>query len=165
MSGYCGYSMSNNAISAYQSGEKPLSKWCKYEIIAEIEAQNLSADVMNALRKLPFDVLKQNVLVKSSWHHTSLMYNQTSFYIVDDLSCYTVDDIKKWTVQSKAAKEKCEKKVRAEWIEWEGNYRRYKKPVRHESTGTIIGAWFFPDDGGKKKLVDGSSFKILEVLE
>lgn len=26
MSGYCGYSMSNNAVSAYRCGEMPLSK-------------------------------------------------------------------------------------------------------------------------------------------
>ena len=37
MSGYCGYSMSNNAISAYNSGEKPMSKWTKVAILEEIK--------------------------------------------------------------------------------------------------------------------------------
>lgn len=39
MSGYCGYSMSNNAVEAYRSGEKPKSKWTKREIIEEIKRQ------------------------------------------------------------------------------------------------------------------------------
>jgi len=29
MSGYDGYSMSNNAVDAYENGEKPISKWTK----------------------------------------------------------------------------------------------------------------------------------------
>jgi len=37
MSGYKGYSMSNNAIAAYNEGEKPKSKWTKTEIVREIE--------------------------------------------------------------------------------------------------------------------------------
>ena len=36
MAGYNGFSMSNNAISAYESGEKPLSKWTKTEIVNAI---------------------------------------------------------------------------------------------------------------------------------
>ena len=37
MAGYCGYSMSNNAVDAYNDGEKPLSKWTKRAIIEAIE--------------------------------------------------------------------------------------------------------------------------------
>lgn len=33
MSGYRGYSMSNNAVAAYEEGKKPLSKWFKSEIL------------------------------------------------------------------------------------------------------------------------------------
>ena len=29
MAGYCGYSMSNNAVAAYDEGKKPISKWKK----------------------------------------------------------------------------------------------------------------------------------------
>ena len=32
MAGYCGYSMSNNAVDAYNNGEKPISKWKKQDI-------------------------------------------------------------------------------------------------------------------------------------
>lgn len=36
MAGYYGYSMSNNAVEAYKSGEKPYSKWKKADIIQAI---------------------------------------------------------------------------------------------------------------------------------
>lgn len=32
MAGYNGFSMSNNAVAAYEDGEKPLSKWTKADI-------------------------------------------------------------------------------------------------------------------------------------
>ena len=38
MAGYRGFSMSNNAVDAYISGEKPFSKWTKSEILKEIES-------------------------------------------------------------------------------------------------------------------------------
>lgn len=34
--GYRGYSMSNNAVAAYEDGEKPLSKWSKSDIILAV---------------------------------------------------------------------------------------------------------------------------------
>lgn len=33
--------MSNNAVDAYNSGEKPFSKWTKSEILKEIESLNV----------------------------------------------------------------------------------------------------------------------------
>ena len=36
MAGYYGYSMSNNAVSAYEEGEMPLSKWTKQGVIEYI---------------------------------------------------------------------------------------------------------------------------------
>lgn len=36
MSGYSGYSMSNNAVDAYESGEKPRSKWTKKVLLSAI---------------------------------------------------------------------------------------------------------------------------------
>lgn len=37
MAGYNGYSMSNNAVAAYEDGEMPLSKWSKTAILEVIE--------------------------------------------------------------------------------------------------------------------------------
>lgn len=58
MSGYNGWSMSNNAIAAYEDGEKPLSKWTKAEILDTIKKQEieLRCSVEN-LRRIPVKVL------------------------------------------------------------------------------------------------------------
>ena len=37
--GYHGYSMSNNAVAAYDNGEMPLSKWTKSAILNELVEQ------------------------------------------------------------------------------------------------------------------------------
>lgn len=36
MAGYSGYSMSNNAVDAYENGEKPYSKWTKQDLLIDI---------------------------------------------------------------------------------------------------------------------------------
>ena len=58
MSGYNAWSMSNNAIAAYEDGEKPLSKWTKAEILDTIKKQEieLRCSVEN-LRRIPVKVL------------------------------------------------------------------------------------------------------------
>ena len=38
MAGYHGWSMSNNAILAYENDEKPLSSWTKDDILDAIES-------------------------------------------------------------------------------------------------------------------------------
>lgn len=38
MAGYHNYSMSNNAVAAYENGEMPLSKWSKKAILAAVAA-------------------------------------------------------------------------------------------------------------------------------
>lgn len=50
--GYDGYSMSNNARSAYDDGERPLSKWTKAAIMSEIKNHDVSTEVMAALQKV-----------------------------------------------------------------------------------------------------------------
>lgn len=52
MAGYHGYSMSNNAVSAYADGEMPLSKWTKAEILdacgdkaEKVEKRTVKAEV------------------------------------------------------------------------------------------------------------------------
>lgn len=81
MAGYSGYSMSNNAVEAYESGEKPISKWTKEAIFFEIKDQEpeLKCSV-EKLKKLPVKLLKEVCLRRSSWHHTSNHFNKTDFY-------------------------------------------------------------------------------------
>ena len=82
--GYYGYSMSNNAVEAYENGEKPLSKWTKSDILTELEENGVSPDIISLAKSLKLSDLKEIFLYKSSWHHTSKMYNRTDFYAVDD---------------------------------------------------------------------------------
>ena len=78
MAGYCGYSMSNNAVEAYRSGEKPKSKWTKREIIEEVKRQieedETELDVsLSDIEKMPVVALRDLALHEASWHHTSPM--------------------------------------------------------------------------------------------
>ena len=77
--GYDGYSMSNNARAAYESGEKPLSNWTKTDIIDAIQDINPDIDCS----RLNAATLKKEFLTQTSWHHTSKFYNRTNFYSID----------------------------------------------------------------------------------
>jgi hypothetical protein len=61
--GYVGYSMSERAVAAYESGEMPASKLAK--------ALKVSTAAVKA------------VMSRSSWHHTSKNYNSTDFFSWD----------------------------------------------------------------------------------
>ena len=83
MAGYYGYSMSNNAVIAYEQGEKPLSKWTKKVILNEINYYILDNNLdlnIEFFSKITLKILRENFLEKSSWHHTSKFYNKTYFY-------------------------------------------------------------------------------------
>lgn len=88
MAGYFNYSMSNNAVSAYNSGEKPFSKWSKVDIL-EFAQSFKDKDGFNekfeTLKNMLVADLKDNFLHKSSWHHTSKHYNKTNFFAIDEL--------------------------------------------------------------------------------
>lgn len=78
--GYDGYSMSNNARAAYAEGEHPLSKWSKKEILDAVIEINPDIDCS----RLTLETLKDRFLTQSSWHHTSMFYNATGFYSIDE---------------------------------------------------------------------------------
>jgi len=80
MAGYKGHSMSNNAVDAYTSGEKPYSKWNKANILEWLN-EDFTEEQVKKLEAMPLDILK-GLLVQSSWHHTSKHYNETDFYSV-----------------------------------------------------------------------------------
>lgn len=81
--GYEGHSMSRRAAEAYSSGEKPISKWTKSEILTGIEetAWDNDIDIEGIdFSKLTTEELKSKFLRNSSWHHTGSFYNATDFY-------------------------------------------------------------------------------------
>ena len=73
--GYCGISMSNNAVDAYSEGKMPLSKWRKKDILARLKRQHASEDFMKVAEKTSLPVLKKILLEYTEYHHTSLRYN------------------------------------------------------------------------------------------
>lgn len=95
MAGYFGYSMSNNAVEAYENGSKPFSKWTKADIFELIEDENLELNCsIDKLKKVPVKILKEICLKYSSWHHTSNHYNKTDFYSIDYDSIENLTDEK-----------------------------------------------------------------------
>lgn len=87
MAGYYNYSMSNNAVAAYENGERPLSKWTKKDIIKTIGQDVIDRNPQ--LKALKAKELKAIFLTQTAWHHTSKFYNETNFY-----ACRTLQDIK-----------------------------------------------------------------------
>ena len=87
MAGYNGYSMSNNAVQAYEQGERPYSRWTKKAFFEEIEKMIAFGDLPETVREdlagMKVDDLKA-FLSRSSWHHTSAKYNKTDFYSISD---------------------------------------------------------------------------------
>ena len=82
--GYHGKSMSNNAVLAYEHGEKPYSKWTKRIILSEINELIEDEDIPDyPYRKLNLETLRHFFLKRTSWHHTGSLYNETNFYSLD----------------------------------------------------------------------------------
>lgn len=157
MAGYSGYSMSNNAVMAYEDGEKPLSKWTKAEIMEGIEK----------LQKMPIKLLKEVALSYSSWHHTSNRFNKTDFYSIDEdkLEELTDDKIEKMVFDYKSEKVPgpVEERWRCAFLEWSGT-RKHPKATEIVEEGVVKGDWFYRNDGTKKKTT-ANGFKFIERLE
>ena len=60
MAGYDNYSMSNNAVAAYQTGEKPKSKWTKKDIMEELRDQSEDLKVDINTRETPNIYIKRD---------------------------------------------------------------------------------------------------------
>lgn len=166
MAGYDGWSMSNNARQAYEDGERPKSKWTKGDLLEEIDRaakeDGISYD-KKALSKISSETLRDEFLRKSSWHHTSSMYNQTDFYSLDDNAVEKlaksgrINDLseidERTKAYNKASKEKLSKEEtwEVEYLEWSGPRSRPRATTK-TATGTIRGDWFYLPDGSKKSI-------------
>ena len=159
MSGYYGYSMSNNAVDAYRFGEKPLSKWLKADLIDSIEDVLENKTDISKFKKLTVKQLKEYFLYESSWHHTSKMYNETSFYSIDE------DNIDRFLAgELVITKEKVKVLEQKEMIEIEypvwGGTKKHPKIVGYETmTGEIKGDWCVSTTGRKK--LSGNWIKVI----
>lgn len=179
MAGYDGWRMSNNAIDAYENGEKPISKWKKSEILAQIvemvENGELSPNFsFEYLKKLPAGVLKKICLYKSSWHHTGKHYRVTDFYLLNTDAIKELTDekllkaISDYREQQKQLKLKKEKEVEELWkctyLIWSGS-RKHPKAREVTVVGTLKGSWFYPPNGRKKSIHANGFKKIKQITE
>ena len=172
MAGYHNYSMSNNAISAYDMGERPLSKWSKTDLINKINSVRSDYDSVNfahsRFKKISVKVMRDHFLRQSSWHHTSSHYNKTKFYLVDDGA---VQELNGEIIAKLERKTQIEKEIKSETTQerWECEYliwggtRKHPKATEVIGTGTIIGNWFHLDDGGKKS-INANGFRKLRRI-
>lgn len=169
--GYCGYSMSNNAVDAYNDGEKPLSKWTKAVLLDAVQAAVEAGEVIinfnfDLLKKVKVAVLKKELLYNSSWHHTSSFYNKTEFYSLDleKLEQLTEIDIKNFLEVAPENPEKkeepTEQKCICSFLVWSGT-RKHPKATERTEEGVIIGGWFYLPNGTKKKTT-ANGFKIIK---
>lgn len=172
MAGYYGYSMSNNAVAAYESGEKPLSKWTKAEIIEAIESAIREGELtlncsMEKLKKTPVKILKSVCLYHSSWHHTSNHYNKTDFYSldIDGIAELTDEKIDKIINNHKEEKptEPTEERWKCAFLEWSGT-RKHPTATEIIEEGIIKGDWFIRADGSKKKTT-ANGFRFIEKIQ
>lgn len=83
--GYIGNKMSVRAYEAYESGEKPLSKWSKNDIIECV--LNVRNDFQEKELKIYSKEVLKVFLICSSWHHTGSYFNETNFYSLDLHAC------------------------------------------------------------------------------
>lgn len=169
MAGYMRWSMSNNAVSAYEDGEKPLSKWTKTNIFEAIEESDINIKCsIDKLRKVPVKILKEICLSYSSWHHTSNHYNKTDFYSVDEykLEQLTDEEIDKllsdYETERKESTAPEEEKWRCTFLEW-GGTRKHPTATKITEEGIVKGNWFYRQNGTKKKTT-ANGFVFLEKI-
>ena len=170
MAGYNGFSMSNNAVAAYEDGEKPLSKWTKTDIFDAINEQEVELKCsIEKLKKLPAKALKEICLIYSSWHHTSNHYNKTDFYSldIDKIENLTDDKIEELLSDYKADKKvenkPSEEKWKCAFLEWSGS-RKHPKATEVIEEGTVKGNWFYRKDGSKKKTT-ANGFRFIKQIQ
>ena len=163
MAGYYGYSMSNNAYEAHMNGEKPWSQWTKSEIVDIISELNGNLN-KELLKKVNKEQLMKVALIRTSWHHTSIVYNMTEFYSVD------VDSIEELTNEKLVEMAKVKRKKKdnelyyayVEYGNWEGT-RSHPKLVKIKCWCPIRGNVARVSSRFTKR-VNGKHFEILKKV-
>ena len=129
--GYVGSSMSVNARDAYDSDEKPRSKWTKQEIVDEIKRLT-GVDAS----KLTADELRVRYLKFAGWHHTGKYFNRTDFYSLDIPEELTQAEVDSIIAAREPRRRELKPKQRTmsaivRFIEWAGT-RNHPKRIEHQ---------------------------------
>lgn len=164
MAGYKKYSMSNNAISSYQSGEMPKSKWTKAAIMAVIEDSELTEEQKAACKSIKAAALKELALIKTSWHHTSDYYNRTDFYsvntgLLDGMTPKVIKETANEIVNGWYAVPDTGYTAKVEYLIWTGS-RKHPKAEKHIEVCEIRGNWAITENG--RKSITANGFKFIE---
>ena len=155
--GYDGYSMSNNARAAYESGEKPISKWTKVEILKAV--REIDPEASKLLVGVRLDVLRKKLLSNTSWHHTSMHYNKTDFYSIDAgaVAELTAETVAQWQAEAAPKAKAAGKSYRGDinYIEWSGT-RKHPKANKKTLTDVNIeerGSFYIVTDDAGNELI------------
>ena len=143
MSGYNGFSKSNNAVAAEAEGRFP----------ASVGAKRLG---------VPVEFVRAQGT--SEWHHTSKNYNGTEFFDLDSIREHLetdegraqLDAIKSELKAKKTAPETVHAPADVKWLEW-GGTRNHPKAKEMSASGATV-----TDRGGKfveVKLAGGRTFR------
>lgn len=137
--GYVGESMSVNAQIAHSNNEMPLSHWTKKRIMEELEEASDYGDLnlnMSLIKKLTKEQLQSLVLIRTSWHHTGALFNQTEFYSLDEgfLTKLTDEIIKEEINKRKEFLEKTkeERAIKKAELEIKREVNKAKKNLKEE---------------------------------
>lgn len=175
MAGYSGYSMSNNAIEAYEEGMMPKSKWTKAAMLEAIKETLESSDnkelTMDAIKKLPKEAMFEQFFRYKEWHHTSSKYNVTDFYGIDDYAIEHTTDAQIEDIIKKAKTKPKESnpddapqgKYLCEFDYWTGS-RKHPHCERVRTVGKIKGKRFYTTGYGIKNL-STKGFIIIEKVD
>lgn len=176
-SGYVGCKMSERAQEAYDNGERPMSKWNKWDILSELE-YDLDDEAIVKLSKYSVQALKNVCLEWTSWHHTGSYANETDFYKVIDgrdanLNQMFMDldaeekelkEFRKRQREEKRLLESTEEKCYFEYGVWTGT-KKHPKLYYYKAYGIKKGDWIYYMDGSslKKKKASGNYVNVLHT--
>lgn len=176
-SGYIGCKMSERAQEAYDSGERPMSKWSKWDILSELE-YDLDEDTIARLSKYSTQTLKNVCLEWTSWHHTGSYANETDFYAVMDgknadlIQVFSdldeeekvLKEFRKRQKEEKRLLESTEEKCYFRFGVWSGT-KKHPKLVYYRTYGIKKGVWIYYMDGSslKKKNASGNYVNVLQI--
>ncbi len=155
MSGYNHQTgMSNNAVSAYDKGLKPLSK---------INSQDLKSANLTITKEFAVWLAKNHYWPPAEWHHSGgTWYNKVDFYdpckLADLINDHEIDiDALKTQFDQLGKNETTPtgRRVRGSFVIWGGSRKHPAKIGDKEFTGTKFGNWIHLDGGGKKR-ADGN---------
>jgi len=127
MSGYYGYSKSNNAITAEDSGLRTASKLAKY--------------LSKNYKKYKYCTAKDisDTMPPEEWHHTSSWYNETNYYNIIDLIKLKIRiDLQKSIQKRLSCNSETYYNCVVSWWDWYGTRKRPKKIEQEEKNCTVI---------------------------